>query len=366
VNNGLSIMKPRVLVAEDNIDHLELLSDALSEENDVIGTDSREGCMDLLEKKRFDLVVLDYNLKKDFSGFDILREITLKYPYLPVIMVTAYGNEELAVKVMKIGAKDYIRKTLDNNYIDRIVRNVRTLVQKKEKGDYKKVKQNALHFLRQKEKEFIGLWKEKIHTKEEKFDVSHNLELSDRLLSQCYRAFINDLEKDQLNETLTIFKKTIEQREKKERILLGFEILNITFKEIAHGMLIKEFSNFFDFGSTLMDQINWIIDVNEIVLNKEYEKIIDDVVEEVKEQEHFSARADLIESMKEQLSESLRAIEKTSMVIAKDEGNAAEKSFSEILAQVKKIESIITTFEDDCHKHLKEYRNKKIKEINGG
>ena len=143
------LMKPKVLVAEDNVDHLELLTDALSEENEVVGTDSKEGCMEQLQKDTFDLVVLDYNLKKDFSGFDILREITLKYPYMPVIMVTAYGNEELAVKVMKIGAKDYIRKTLDNNYIDRIVSNVRILVNKREKEDYRKIKEDSIAFLHQ-------------------------------------------------------------------------------------------------------------------------------------------------------------------------------------------------------------------------
>ena len=152
-------MKPKVLVAEDNVDHLELLSDALSEENDVIGTDSKEGCMERLSQDQFDLVVLDYNLKKNFSGFDILREITLKYPYLPVIMVTAYGDEELAVKVMKIGAKDYIRKTLDNNYIDRIVTNVRTLVRKKDKRDYKKIKSEALKLLTNGRKKFTRMKK---------------------------------------------------------------------------------------------------------------------------------------------------------------------------------------------------------------
>ena len=78
-------------------------------------------------------------------------------------MVTAYGNEELAVKVMKIGAKDYIRKTLDNNYIDRIVTNVRTLVRKKDKADYKEIKNMALKFLKNNTLNFIDKWKEKIH-----------------------------------------------------------------------------------------------------------------------------------------------------------------------------------------------------------
>lgn len=360
------MMKTRVLVAEDNIDHLELLSDALSEENEVMGTDSREGCMELLEKHSFDLVVLDYNLKKDFSGFDILREITLKYPYLPVIMVTAYGNEDLAVKVMKIGAKDYIRKTLDNNYIDRIVGNVRTLVQRKDRADYKKVKKNALSFLREHEDDFIDRWKESIHSSEERFDVSHDLRLSDELLRLCYRAFITDIEKDQLNETLAVFKKNIEQQEKKERLLIGFELLNMTFKEIVHSLLIKEFSNFFDFGSTLMEQINWIIDVNEIVLNKEYEKIIDDVVEEVKEQENFSARSDLILNLKSRLSDSLAVIEKKSREIAVNTGKAHEKTVSEIIGQVKKITSVIEAFENECASHLADDRNKRKKGKNRG
>ena len=222
-------MKPKVLVAEDNIDHLELLTDALSLDNIVVGTDCKEGCLEYLEKEHFDLVVLDYNLKKRFSGFDILREITLKYPYIPVIMVTAYGNEELAVKVMKIGAKDYIRKTLDNNYIDRIVSNVHTIIKRKDKLGYKTMKKESLLTLEKHKDVFIKKWKERINFEKNRFNILANIVFSDKLLHKLYSAFLSDLENERINETLRLLKETILNQSNKEKFLLDIELLNITY-----------------------------------------------------------------------------------------------------------------------------------------
>ena len=56
-----------------------------------------------------DLVILDYRLD-DMSGLDVLKEIKQCRPAVPVILVTAYGDEEVAVKAFRYGVKDYIKK----------------------------------------------------------------------------------------------------------------------------------------------------------------------------------------------------------------------------------------------------------------
>lgn len=61
-----------------------------------------------LEKRRFDLVILDVNLP-DGSGFDFLCEIKTKYG-LPVIMLTANDMESDIVSSLERGADDYITK----------------------------------------------------------------------------------------------------------------------------------------------------------------------------------------------------------------------------------------------------------------
>ncbi|MBN2442739.1 MAG: response regulator [Spirochaetales bacterium] len=353
-------MKPKVLVAEDNVDHLELLSDALSDENIVVGTDSKQGCMDYLENDQFDLVVLDYNLKKDFSGFDILREITLKYPYLPVIMVTAYGNEELAVKVMKIGAKDYIRKTLDNNYIDRIVTNVRTLVTKKDKREYIDVKSNALSFLEKNKEVFIAKWKEKIHIYEEKFDIPGTMNIPEHYFYKLYGAFLDDLGGDKVSQTLDILMEIFNDLEKDERLLINIELLNVSFREITHNLLLKEFPDFFDYGSTIMDQISWIVDANDLLLSKEYEKVIDRSVEDVRKMEHFKANETLIIQLRHKLDESLKHIGDNTKKMMNDPSYTKKDELKTITNHLQQIESVLYNYEKESRDNLETYR-KKIK-----
>lgn len=351
-------MKPKVLVAEDNVDHLELLSDALSVENTVIGTDSKEGCMEHLAREQFDLVVLDYNLKKDFSGFDILREITMKYPYLPVIMVTAYGNEELAVKVMKIGAKDYIRKTLDNNYIDRIVNNVRSLVKKKEKGDYRQMKKDVIGFLRENADEFIKKWKDKIHLYEEKFEISDTLNMPDVFFMKLYKAFLDDLTEDKISRTLDTLKGIFKDNMHDGGLLLNMELLNVSYREMAHDFLLEKYPGFFDFGSTLMDQISWIVDANDLVLSKEYERLIDKSVDDVRKIEHYTANESLIRELREELKGSTAHIEENTQKMIQDPSYARSKVLKDIIKHLKQMDVVLDKFEKTAKDHLDTYRKK--------
>ncbi|NOR12087.1 MAG: response regulator [Candidatus Aminicenantes bacterium] len=66
----------------------------------------------LLEDDLLDLVVLDVNLP-DKKGTDLLEEIKISWPEVPVIMITAYGSIEDAVRAMRLGAFDFITKPID-------------------------------------------------------------------------------------------------------------------------------------------------------------------------------------------------------------------------------------------------------------
>jgi DNA-binding response OmpR family regulator len=354
-------MKPKVLVAEDNIDHLELLSDALSIDNIVVGTDCFEGCMSYLEKDKYDLVVLDYNLKKNYSGYDILKEINLKYPYLPVIMVTAYGNEDLAVKVMKIGAKDYIRKTLDNNYIERIVSNVKLLVGRNEKEDLSSIKKEIVRFLTDNRGSFIGLWKEKIHVQETRFDVHESATIKDDMLDLIFNAYLSDIEKNQIVDTMSLL-KTIFEKEAEEDLLLNMELLNISFKEIAYQLLSEKFPKVFDVGTSIMDQISWIVDANDVVLSKEYEKLIDRSYAAMREYEDIRSQAASISVMKEKMRAPLNEIAKLSLELKKNTVSANESVIASIYDGVKEIETILEHHEKETGNRLEAY-SKKIRAL---
>jgi DNA-binding NtrC family response regulator len=63
-----------------------------------------------------DLVVCDHDLP-DGNGLDLMESILNTYRSLPCIMLTGVGNERLAVKAMKLGARDYVVKDIENNFL---------------------------------------------------------------------------------------------------------------------------------------------------------------------------------------------------------------------------------------------------------
>ena len=51
------------------------------------------------------------------DGFDLLGEIKRQWPTLPVIMVTAYGDEERRQRAREFGAVDFLTKPVDFHYL---------------------------------------------------------------------------------------------------------------------------------------------------------------------------------------------------------------------------------------------------------
>jgi DNA-binding NtrC family response regulator len=66
----------------------------------------------LIEKNDFSVIISDIKLPQ-LSGMEILRRVKDTKPYIPVIMVTAYGTIKQAVEALKEGAMDYVVKPFD-------------------------------------------------------------------------------------------------------------------------------------------------------------------------------------------------------------------------------------------------------------
>jgi DNA-binding NtrC family response regulator len=75
-------------------------------------------------ERSFDLVLLDLALP-DRNGMDLLAEMHLQDPGLSIIMVTAYGTVENAVKAMQAGAANFVQKPWDN---EKLLADVRAAV----------------------------------------------------------------------------------------------------------------------------------------------------------------------------------------------------------------------------------------------
>ena len=75
--------------------------------------DSRE-VMSLLARQDVELMLLDLWMPH-VTGEELLRQITVDYPELPVIVVTGADDVETAVKCMRTGAFDYIVKPVEKS-----------------------------------------------------------------------------------------------------------------------------------------------------------------------------------------------------------------------------------------------------------
>jgi two-component system, NtrC family, response regulator PilR len=114
--------KSQILIVDDEPDIREVLELTLGRMNLETRTAANlEEARHLLSDFRFDLCLTDMRLP-DGNGIELVRHIQEKYSYLPVAVITAFGNMETAVAALKAGAFDFVSKPLDLNDLRNIVR----------------------------------------------------------------------------------------------------------------------------------------------------------------------------------------------------------------------------------------------------
>ncbi len=79
---------------------------------DVDAAESGEEALTLIEKKNYDIVILDI-MMPNMNGIQVLEFITAKHPYSDVMMMTAFEDYSMAKECMEKGAKEYLLKPLD-------------------------------------------------------------------------------------------------------------------------------------------------------------------------------------------------------------------------------------------------------------
>jgi len=103
-------MKRTILVVDDEAPARQLIADFLvSKDYDVVQADSAEKALKLFDKRSPELSIVDLNLP-GLSGIDLLNSVKQRDPNHPVIIVSAETELETAVKAIKEGASEYIRK----------------------------------------------------------------------------------------------------------------------------------------------------------------------------------------------------------------------------------------------------------------
>jgi DNA-binding NtrC family response regulator len=130
---------PRVLIADDQTDVLKALRLLLKPEGyQIVQVTSPAGIIAELEAQEFDVLLMDLNYARDTTsgreGLDLLPRVRELDGVLPVVVMTAYGNVEVAVEAMQRGARDFIEKPWDNERVLSILRTQTELVHALRKG----------------------------------------------------------------------------------------------------------------------------------------------------------------------------------------------------------------------------------------
>ena len=99
----------KILIADDDHDLLDLVSFALSQAGFITikAADGREA-LESFDREGPDLVVLDINMPRA-TGFEVCAQIRTR-SNVPVMMLTARGEEEDVVRALELGADDYLTK----------------------------------------------------------------------------------------------------------------------------------------------------------------------------------------------------------------------------------------------------------------
>jgi DNA-binding NtrC family response regulator len=114
-----------VLIIDDEAEIRESLQTLLELEGFAVETaPSGEDGLQRIGEHPFDLVLLDLTLPGR-NGIEILEDIRSHDAHLPVIMITAYGTVENAVRAMQAGAANFVQKPWDN---EKLVADVRAAV----------------------------------------------------------------------------------------------------------------------------------------------------------------------------------------------------------------------------------------------
>ncbi len=106
-----------ILIIEDKEGMCQMLQQTLEAEGYqvLIARDGEEG-LNMFNENRADLVLADLKVPKR-DGLEILQAVKEQNPLVPVIIMTAYGTIETAVRAVKEGAYDFLSKPFDPDYL---------------------------------------------------------------------------------------------------------------------------------------------------------------------------------------------------------------------------------------------------------
>ena len=115
--------RPRITVVDDDLVTCELLCEVFTQEGfEAQYAQSGESALEAIAAIRPDVIVSDIRMKTGLDGLALLDRVRREHPATPVVLITAFGSIDTAIRAVKEGAFDYISKPFDISVLVSTVR----------------------------------------------------------------------------------------------------------------------------------------------------------------------------------------------------------------------------------------------------
>jgi two-component system response regulator FixJ len=105
--------QPHIFVVDDDVAGRMALQRTLAGAGMSVSIFPRaEDCLAALSQQVCDAIIVDVRLD-GMDGLSLLREVRRRFPWVQLLVATAYGDVSLVVEAMKMGAADFLEKPLD-------------------------------------------------------------------------------------------------------------------------------------------------------------------------------------------------------------------------------------------------------------
>lgn len=138
-----------ILIVEDTDMTRKLYRVWLRNQYNLLEAENGKTALAYIKEKSIDCILLDYQLP-DTNGIELLKQCSLiQEKNIPVIIITAHGNEHVAAESLKLGAVDYfVKSDLTQESLIQAIFNVieKAQIIQKTRTQYSKIRAGSLKF----------------------------------------------------------------------------------------------------------------------------------------------------------------------------------------------------------------------------
>ena len=214
-----------ILLVEDNPDDVVLFERLLGKSNkhqfELTHCNMLSSALTLLNKESFEIILLDLSLP-DVKGLDTVIRTHAAVPNIPIVVMSALGDEEVAVRTVHEGAQDYLVKGQIDSAL--LVRTIRYAIERKQSEDALRKAHDKLELRVQERTEKLTRANERLSQEiDDRKQAAKSLREALSIIKQL---------KDQLNEENIYLKEEINLLHSHNDIVGNSEAVNTVLKQI--------------------------------------------------------------------------------------------------------------------------------------